>query len=164
MPSGAQQTGQLSAEVRQVDTQQQRIQVVTQDGQSRYVHFDQNTVVVYRQQQYPVTVLERGDIVTIQVQQDSRGTLYTSRIDVQQSVQERSGSSGLVQVYGRVSSIDHDRGTLVLQTQSGNVLVSLPYNPPRATLDYFNRLRVGNTIRLEATMTGTNRAEIYRFL
>jgi hypothetical protein len=89
MPSGAAQTGQLAAEIRQVDTQQQRIQVRTQDGQSGYVQYDENTVVVYRQQEYAVTALERGDVVTLHVQQDARGNLFTSRIDVQQSVQER---------------------------------------------------------------------------
>jgi hypothetical protein len=162
MPSGA-QTGQLTAEIRQVDTQNQRIQVAAEDGQTGYVEFDQNTVVVYRQQQYPVTALERGDVVTIQVQQDSRGKLYTSRIDVQQSVQERTGSSGLRQLYGRVGAIDLNRGTFILQTQSGNVSISLPYNPARTTLDYFRRLRTGDTVRVEATMTGNNRAELSRF-
>lgn len=163
MPSGATQTGQLSAEVRQVDRQNQRIQVVTHDGQSGYVFFDENTIVVYRQQQYSATALERGDIVTIQVQQDSRGNLYTNRIDVQQSVQERDGNTGLMQFSGRVGAIDHNRGLFVLQTQSGNLTVSLPYNPARTTLDYFHRLRTGDTVRVEATMIGTNRAELYRF-
>ena len=162
MPSGA-QTGQLTAEIRQVDTQYQRIQVAAEDGQTGYVEFDQNTVVVYRQQQYPVTALERGDVVTMQVQQDSRGNLYTSRIAVQQSVQERTGSSGLLQFYGRVGAIDHSRGTFLLQTQSGNVTISLPYNPARTTLDYFHRLRTGDTVRVEATIVGNNRAELYRF-
>ena len=163
MPSGAQQTGQLSAEVRQVDTQNQRIQVLTQDGKSGYVEFDENTVVVYRQQQYRVTALERGDIVTIQVQQDSRGNLYTSRIDVQQSVQERTGNTGLLQFGGRVGAIDHNRGMFVLQTQTGNVTVTLPYNSSQATRDYFHRLRAGDTVRLEATMIADSRAELYRF-
>jgi hypothetical protein len=163
MPSGATQTGQLTAEIRQVDPQQERIQVRTQDGQSGYVQFDQNTVVVYRQQQYSVTALERGDVVTMQVQQDSRGNLYASRIDVQQSVQERTGNTGLLQFYGRVGAIDHSRGLFVLQTQTGNITVSLPYNPAKATRDYFHRLRAGDTVRVEATMIGDDRAELYRF-
>ena len=163
MPSGAAQTGQLSAEVRHVDGQNQRIQVMTQDGQSGYVFFDENTVVVYHQQQYPVTALERGDVVTLQVQQDSRGNLYTNRIDVQQSVQDRTGNTGLLQFYGRVGEIDHNRGLFVLQTQSGNVTISMPYSPGQATRDYFHRLRTGDTVRVDATMIGDNRAELYRF-
>jgi hypothetical protein len=167
MPSGA-TSGQLNAEVRQVDTQNRQIQVLTSDNQSAWVQYDQNTVVVYNQQQYAVTSLERGDYVRMYVQQDSRGTLFTNRIDVTQSAQDRTGGtygdSRIMQFYGRVTSIDQQRGTFVLQTQNGSVIVSLPYNPPRATSDYFYRLRAGDTVRLEATMIGTNRAEIYRFL
>jgi hypothetical protein len=163
-PGGASQTGQLSAEIRQVDTQNQRLEVVTQDGQSGHITFDQSTIVVYQQQQYPVTALERGDVVTLQVQQDSRGTLYTNRIDVQQSVQDRSvGSSGVRQFYGRVGAIDRNRGMFVLQTQSGNVTVTMPYNTARTTRDYFSRLRTGDTVRVDATLVGNNRAELYRF-
>lgn len=166
-PAGGTQQGQLTAEVRAVDTQQRRIQVATQDGQSGWIRFDQNTTVVYRQQQYNVTSLERGDVVLMQVQETSQGELYVSRIDVQQSVQERTGSStntNVRQYSGRVGQIDYDRGLFILQTQSGNYTVSLPYNPPRATVDYFRRLRTGDTVNLEATSIGSGRVEIYRFL
>lgn len=160
------QTGQLRAEVRGIDTSRQTIQVTTEQGQTGNVRYDQNTVVVYNQQQYAVTALERGDIVVMQVQEDAQGNLYVGRVDVQQSVQERSGQAGTgVQQYtGRVGTIDHDRGAFVLQTQNGNYTVTLPYNAPRATVDYFNRLRTGDTVRLEATSLGTSRVELYRFL
>src|SRR4051812_35476880 len=61
-------TGQIAAQVTQVNTNQRTIQVTTTDGQSGNVLYDQNTVVVYQQQQqYPVTSLERGDRITMQV-------------------------------------------------------------------------------------------------
>jgi exosome complex RNA-binding protein Csl4 len=163
---GGQQQGQLNVEVRSVDESQRLIQVTTTQGQTGNVRYDQNTVVVYQQQQYPVTALERGDVVVMQVQEDARGELYVSRIDVQQSVQERTGQTGgnVQELSGRVANLDRNRGWFVLQTQSGNLTVSLPYNPPQATLDYFNRLRNGDTVRLEVTPLGAGRAEIYRFL
>lgn len=86
-----QQQAQLQAEVQQVDASSQRIYVRTQQGQSGVVRFDGQTVVVYRQQQYPVTALERGDIVVMQLHQLSQNELYASRIDVTQSAQERTG-------------------------------------------------------------------------
>jgi hypothetical protein len=140
MPSSPNQ-GQLNVEVRGVNAQQQLIQVATQDGQVGNVRYDANTVVVYRQQQYPVTALERGDLAVMHVQ-DVQGTLYVARVDVQQSVQERTGtgSGTLLQLAGTVSQINHNAGTFVLQTQSGNVTVALPYNPPQATLNYFHNL------------------------
>ena len=169
MPGGGPQQGQLAAEVQQVDTQRQLIQVRTEDGQSGSVRFDQNTQVVYQQQQYPVTALERGDVVVMQIQQDSQGNLYASRVDVRQSVQERTGqgSTGagqLQQVAGQVRQIDRDRGLFELQTQYGAVTVSLPFNASQAAVQYFNRLRTGDSVRLEGTPLGNGRIELYRFL
>lgn len=84
-----QQQGQMQAEVQQIDTNGQRIYIRDQNGRSGYVRFDSQTQVIYRQQQYPVTALERGDIVVIQVQQISQNELYASRIEVTRSVRER---------------------------------------------------------------------------
>lgn len=160
--------GSAQAEIQGVNTQQRTIQVVTQSGQSGSVRYDDRTVVVYRNEQYPVTALERGDIVLLTLQ-DVQGTTYVSRIDVQQSVQDRTGSSSsgpsnVMQYTGRVSQVNQTNGTFIMQTTNGNITVSLPYNPPQATLDYFRRLRNGDTVRLEAIPLANARVEIYRFL
>jgi hypothetical protein len=165
--AGAQQ-GQLLAEVQSVDPGQQRIVVRTEQGQTGSVRFDQNTVVVYRQQQYPVTALERGDIARMQVQQTTDNQIYASRIDVEQSVQERTGQVGgqgqLQQLAGRVGQVDHDRGTFQLQMQNGTIIVGLPYNPARETNDRFLRLRSGDSVRVEGVFSETGRLELTRFL
>jgi hypothetical protein len=165
--AGAQQ-GQLLAEVQSVDAGQQRIVVRTEQGQTGSVRFDQNTVVVYRQQQYPVTALERGDIARMQVQQTTDNQIYASRIDVEQSVQERTGQVGgqgqLQQLAGRVGQVDHDRGTFQLQMQNGTIIVGLPYNPARETNDRFLRLRSGDSVRVEGVFSETGRLELTRFL
>jgi hypothetical protein len=164
---GQQQQGQLTAEVQQVNSSQQSIQIRTQDGQSGAVRYDQNTVVVYQQQQYPVTALEPGDVANFQLQQ-SGNNMYASRIDVVQSVQERSGQSGSGQLYqlaGRVGSMDQNRGIFELQTQtSGVIVVSLPYNPSRDVSDRFRRLRAGDSIGVEGRMVAQGRLELTRFL
>jgi hypothetical protein len=111
----------------------------------------------------------------MQLQQGQQGVTYVSQIVVQQSVQERTGQGGqgtvggggsgqMQQIYGRVGQIDHNRGMFQLQTQQGTVTVSLPYNPGNATTDYFNRLRTGDNVRLEGTLTGNGRVELYRFI
>lgn len=166
MPGSGGQQGQISVEIRGVNTQQQTIQVATQDGRTGDVYYDQNTVVVYRQQQYAVNALERGDLVTLQVQETAQGSLYTNRIDVQTSVSERTGQTGtgsIQQFSGRVGQIDQNRGLFVLQTQNGNVTVSVPYNASQATIDYFRRLRTGDTVRLEAVPVDGGHVQIYRF-
>lgn len=88
---GQQQSQQVQAEIQEVDTRNSRMSIRTQQGQGGWVRFDQQTVVVYRQQQYPVTALERGDVVNLQLQQLSQNEVYVSRVDVVQSVQERQG-------------------------------------------------------------------------
>ena len=169
VPGSGQQQGQVVAEVQGLDTQRQLIQVRTQNGQTGSLLYDQNTVVVYRQQRYQVTNLERGDVVAVQVQQTNQGSPYASRIDVQQSVQERTGQTtgggmGVQQFTGRVGQIDHQRGMFQLQTSySGNVVVSLPYNPSSTVVNQFNRLRSGDSVRLEGTEIGSGRVELYRF-
>ena len=84
-----QQAQTVQAEVQQLDTQRQRLSIRTSQGQTGTVLYDQQTVVVYRQQQYPVTALERGDVVNLQLQQTSQNDVYVSRVDVVQSIQER---------------------------------------------------------------------------
>lgn len=158
------------AEVQSVDTRQQVIYVRNEQGQNGTVFFDQNTQVVYGNQQYPVTALERGDVVSIQVQQTQQNQLYASRIDVQQSAQDRGIQTGgqasgqRVQLTGRVGQVEYDRGLFQLQTQQGTYTVALPYNPGAANSDYFRRLRTGDTVRIEGTSTGSGRIELYRFL
>ena len=86
---GQAQQGQIQAEIQRVDTNDQRIHLRTQAGETGSVRFDGNTEVIYLQQRYPVTALEPGDIVNLTVQQLSQNELYASRVDVVQSVQER---------------------------------------------------------------------------
>jgi hypothetical protein len=166
--AGQQQQGQLTAEVQQVNTRQQTIQIRTQDGQSGAVLYDQNTVVVYQQQQYPVTALEAGDVANFQLRQAANNSLYAARIDVVQSVQQRTGQSGsgqLFQLAGRVGNVDQTRGIFELQTQtSGVILVSLPRNPGNAVTDRFRRLRSGDSVGVEGHMVAQGRLELTRFL
>jgi hypothetical protein len=175
--AGQGQNGQVLAEVTNVDTRQQVIQLRTQQGQTGNVMFDQNTTVTYQNQQYPVTALERGDVAYFQLQQTQQGATYVSRIDVQQSVQERNGQTTgtnnggtyggqqqVQQFYGTVGRIDYNQGWFELRTQQGTATVTLPYNAGDAQSDYFRRLRTGQSVRLEGSLLGNGRVELYRFM
>ncbi len=76
---------QIDAEIQQVDASGGRLYVRTQDGQQGAIRVDSRTQVVYNNQQYPVTALERGDVVRIQLQQTQNNELYATRIDVLRS-------------------------------------------------------------------------------
>lgn len=81
---GAQQQ-QIDAEIQQVDASGGRLYVRTQDGQQGTIRVDSRTQVVYNNRQYPVTALERGDVVRIRLQQTRNNELYATRIDVLRS-------------------------------------------------------------------------------
>ncbi len=170
---GQGQNGQVLAEVQGIDQNRQVIQLRTQQGQTGNVYYDQSTVVVYQNQQYSPTALERGDVAYFQLQQTQQGATYAARIDVQQSVQDRGGQSSgnggtygnqYQQLYGTVGRIDYNQGWFELRTQNGTATITLPYNAGDATTDYFRRLRTGQTVRLEGTNLGNGRVELYRFM
>ena len=157
---------QVRAEVQRVDEGSRTIQVTTADGRSGAVRYDQNTTVIYQQQQYPVNALEHGDLVLMHLQQSSSGETYVGRIDVEQSVQDRTGQPGAGQVQiieGQVGQLYHDQGAFQLRTPSVTVIVTLPYNAAPQTVDRFHRLRQGEHIAIEGTMLAQNRVELHRF-
>lgn len=163
---GGGQSSQVRAEVQAVDQGNQTIQVRTESGQTGAVRYDQNTRVMYQQQQYPVTALERGDLIVMQLQQNPSGETYVDRIEVEQSVQDRGGqgAAGQVEIIeGQVGQVDRDQGAFQLRTQGRTVVVTLPFNPPGQTLDRFHRLRQGEYVTIEGTWIGQNRVELGRF-
>lgn len=168
------QSGELVAEIQAVDPSRQAIQVRTQDGRTGTVRYTQQTQVVYRQQQYPVTALERGDVVTMRLAQDQGGTTYTDYILVQQSVQERTGQStgggqvsgtGVQRVDGTVTAVNQSQGAFQLRLRSGALLtVTLPYNPAAAERQRFQQLREDQYVSVEGRLLSQDRLELIRFL
>lgn len=168
--AGGAQQGEVLVEVQGVNAQQQAIQVRTDDGQTGAVLYDRNTVVIYRQEQYSPTALERGDIAVMQVQQIDDNRLYTPRIDVRQSVQERTGQvgtsqfGGFEQLSGQVLSVDDARGLFDLQTSDGTYTVFLSATPRPDDLKFFQLLERGERVSIEGMVVGPQRIDLRRFL
>jgi hypothetical protein len=169
-PAGM-ESGSVVAEVQGVDANNQVLQFRTEQGQNVNIRFDSRTRVVYRQQEYPVTSLERGDVVRATVSQTNQNEYYTSYIEVQQSVQERTGNTGtgtdanrLYQLQGTVDQIDYSRGLFTMRASNGGILtVAMPYNPRISEKDRFERLRRGDTVRVEGRYVSQDRMELERF-
>ncbi|HYW08471.1 MAG TPA: hypothetical protein VE913_16040 [Longimicrobium sp.] len=167
------QQGEVYGEVQGVDTRQQYVQIRTQDGRTANVRFDQRTRVIYQQQEYAVTNLERGDVVNMRLQQDQQGNLYTDYIQVSQSVQDRNGtnnntgsgsSTGQIQQFtGTVGQVDTQRGVFELRTQQGTLVVALPYRPSAQDDQRFRSLRAGQSVRVQGRMVANGRLELDRF-
>jgi hypothetical protein len=163
-------------EVQYIDPRAREIEVRTDGDRTAVLRYDDRTQVVYRQRNYPVANLERGDYIAARVQQDRDRRDYTDTITVKESVQDRggrgsggsssgSGNSRFDRVDGRVEYIDARRGTFELRdSRNRTILVSVPFNAPRQVMDRFNRLREGDSVTIEGRSASNDRFELENFL
>jgi hypothetical protein len=158
----------LVGEVRHVDARNREIELRTDAGRNWQIRYDHSTRVTYRQREYTVTNLEPGDYIAMRTQQDRDGRLYAEQVTVRESVQDRGGrgqKGRLDSFEGSVEYIDNRRGSFeVRNRQSRLVVVTLPYNMPRAVSDRFNRLRVGDNVRVEGRFINQDRFELENFV
>ena len=175
LPASATQTvpDELVATVEQVNTGSREISLRPNDGRTRVVGYSTDTRVMYRGREYPVSQLETGDIVAMQLRQDSRGNSYTDLIRVQESIQDRNQrrgdaatpGPGILTLDGRVEQLDLQRGSFEIRDQSREpVIVSLPYNARRSDVDRFRGLRSGDYVRVEGRFLDRERFELENFL
>jgi hypothetical protein len=156
--------------VERVDTSPWEIRIRESSGRTRVVTYYSDTRVIYRGREYPVTQLEAGDIVAVELKEDSRGNSYTNLIRVQESVRDRGGittrpGTRIQTVDGRVERVDLERGSFEIRDQSGErVLVSLPYNARRSDVDRFRALQAGDYVRVEGRFLDRERFELENFL
>ena len=162
-------------EVEYVDPRAREIEIRLTAAESTVLRYDDRTQVIYRQRNYSVSNLERGDYIAARVQQDRDGRSYTDTITVRESVQDRSGrgsggsggsvSSRFDRVDGRVEYVDARRGTFELRdSRNRTIVVSVPFNAPRQVMDRFNRLREGDSVAIEGRSAGNDRFELENFL
>ncbi len=161
---------EIVGEVINVDSRARQIEIRADSGRSSMLRYDNNTQVLYRQRTYAVSNLERGDYVAARIQQERDGRNYTNTITVRESAQDRgySGATGgtrLDRVEGRVEYVDSRRGTFELRDSRNRlIVVSLAFNAPRPITDRFNRLRNGDTVRIEGRSVSADRFELENFL
>jgi hypothetical protein len=162
---GGRNSSFVEGEVRSVDTRRSRMELRDHRNRGYTVHFDRRTQVIYRQRQYPVEALERGDVVRARLVRDRNGALWADRVDVWQSVRERGVAYGRTErVSGTVSRVDHRRGHFTMQSGRNQVLIV--HVPSRLTRDdarRFERLRRGDRVRVEIRPVGRGAAEFIRF-
>lgn len=156
-------------EVAHVDPRSREIEIRTDTGRTAVLRYDDRTQVIYQQRNYAVANLERGDYVAARVQQDRDGRSYTDTITVRESVQDRGSRGGgvgrLDRAEGRVEYVDPRRGTFELRDSRNRlIVVSVPFNAPRSVIDRFNRLRDGDSVRIEGRAVGTDRFDLENFL
>jgi hypothetical protein len=159
----------VMGEVQFVDSRGRTIEIRTDSGQRSVLRYDNNTQVAYRQKNYPVTSLERGDYVAARVQQERDGSYSTTGITVRETAQDRgmgaSKGNQFDRLEGRVENVDTRRGTFEIRDQRNRiVVVSVAFNAPRNVADRFNRLRNGDYVRIEGRGAGADRFDLENFL
>ena len=175
LPASATQTvpDEFVATVERVDTGSREINLRPNDGRIRVVGYSTDTRMMYRGREYPVSQLEAGDIVAMQLRQDSRGNSYTDLIRVQESIRDRDQSwgdtsrpgSGIQTVDGRVERVDFQRNSFEMRDQSRErVIVALRDNARRSDVDRFRALRSGDYVRAEGRFLDRERFELENFL
>lgn len=159
-------SNQVSGYVQGVDTRNRQIGIQQSNGQTIAVSYDNNTQVLYNNQNYPVTSLENGDQVTLRIQQLQNGGYYTDAIQVDRSVSGPSTiQSGNVQLLeGYVRQVDQANGLFLLDASNGaRITVQLPQQISRNDLDRFRNLRVGDYTRLYGVYVNSSRVELRQF-
>ena len=171
---GQGQANQVSGAVLGVDTRSQQLQLQMTNGQTVTLGYDQNTTVTYQNQQYQVTNLERGDQVTVAVQDAGNGSYMATTIQVDQSVSSGTngggvynggaGSANVQSFQGVVQQVDRNNGLFSVDVGNGvGITVSLPYNVTRNDQNTFQNLRIGDRVRFYGTYLNNSRVELRQF-
>ena len=160
------QSGQLSGTIRGVDSRSQQISIQQSDGQTVPVYYDNQTQVVYQNQNYSPTALENGDRVTARIQANGN-SYYTDYVQVDQSVNGTgAGSSSNVQLLqGTVRQVDLRNGWFtVVDTNGYNTMtVTVPYNLSTNDINRFRSLRNGDFVRFFGVYLNNSQIQLRQF-
>ena len=159
--------GDVRGEISYVDERNREIGVSGSWGGGETVRYDSRTRVIYRQREYRIRDLERGDLVSINVDSDSRGRRYARTVRVERSVRDsgrRGGEYRLQRFDGRVAWVDYNRRQFGVELGRYDYTVTLPPRASNDTLRRLQRLRRGNRVRFEGEELSRERIELYRFL
>lgn len=163
--------GQVSGTIQSINTRNQQVQLQQSNGQNLTLGYDNQTQVVYQNQNYSVNSLEYGDRVTARItnaSSNNNNQYYTDLIQVDQSVSSNPGGTGtntnVQQFEGTARNIDRTNGTFQLTGSNfGTVVVSLPYNPRQTDVNRFQSLRSGDYVRMYGIVLNNNRVELRQF-
>ena len=161
----------VRGEVERVDLGSRQIYLRPDKGDRRVVAYSADAQVLYRGREYPVTRLETGDVVALQVKRDARGDSYTDLIRVQDNVREQSRSERpsaaprIQTLAGRVDRIDVRGNSFDLDDQQNPpVVVVLSANARDFDRERLRRLKDGDRVRIEGRFMGRDRFELLSFL
>src|SRR5574341_1095385 len=147
---------EMVAEVERVDAASGAIFLRTAKREETVVRYLPETKVIDRGREFPVTHLEKGDLVSMRVQPDGSGRARTDLIIVRKSARDArrsspaSSSSDIAMLGGTVERVDHERGWFELRDRSGEIVrVSVPRDARVRQLEKFQIIRPGDSVLVE---------------
>jgi len=153
----------IAASINGVDHQLQELYLRTSGNQHYVVNYTKDTRVTDRGNNLTVNGLKPGDQVRVDLRPSSGPRLYAERIAVESPA--APGASGIRTAEGTVERILPERGFLELRAVNGELLtVYIPESASAAIRDRFNRIRVGDIVRLEGERLSDDRLELVAFL
>jgi hypothetical protein len=160
----------VDGEIRSVDTRRGRLQLRTATGRTNTVWVDRATRVVYGRRSYPVDALDRGDVVRIWLEVDSRGEAWADRVEVRRSARDRYGRYGdgrewgrVERLNGRVVEVSLRDGYFVVDPGADRaVVVYVPRGLDRDAYRRLERLRRGDRVTADVRLLSGEEAELVR--
>jgi hypothetical protein len=158
--------------VERVDVGARRLYLRPNGGERRVVVYSRDAQVFYRGRVYAVTRLAPGDVVAMQMKQDTRGEPYVDLIRIQEeSVSDRvergdfTAAPRIQRLAGTVESINRRDDSFELNDRPGKIVsVALSENVRDSDRERFRTLRSGDHVRIEGKYASHDRFEMLSFL
>lgn len=149
--------GDVAGEVVRVELFERELLVRNTYDRVVRVRYEADTPVFFRGEQYRVENLEPGDVVRVDVLGDREGVLLAQRIDVEQSVQDRTGRvdppPAIDEVVGEVVRVERMPNVLVLTSaERGTLRIGFSADTPvyyRGERYTVSNLEEGDEVRVE---------------
>lgn len=153
----------ITATVNGVDNKLEEIYLRASGNQHYVVNYTKDTRVSDRGRSLPVAELRVGDQVRVDLRENTGRRLYADHIR-RESAGAADSTIGIRTVEGTVERIVPERGFLELRALNGNLLtVYVPESTSTSTRERFNRIRVGDQVRLEGERLSEDRLELLAF-
>jgi hypothetical protein len=153
----------ITATVNGLDPKLEEIYLRTARNQHYVVNYTKDTRVLDRGRSLPVADLKIGNQVRVELRENIGRRLYADRITLE-SASTANSTIGVRTVEGTVERIVPERGFLELRALNGDLLtVYVPEATSAAIKDRFNKIRVGDQVRLEGERLSEDRLELLAF-
>ena len=150
----------VTATIAGIDHSLRELYLRTERNQNYVVNFTTGTQVTSRGRPVTVNDLRAGDLIRADLREGTGGRLFADEI----SLEGAGVASPMRTVEGTVERIVPERGFLELRTITGTLLtVYVPESSDPETRRRFERIRAGDTVRLEGERLDENRIELLAF-